>query len=138
MHDQNVYVHLLRKFFNDMEAKISGYFRLISKKNRLIATATLVLPLGLVNLGMSLRLISKKEKKGPELLIAVSMELLPHSSGKFAHDLFIHVCVINNFNMQLNSKKFLHPCFNKKPISKLITFALKMTIDDSNRYCLCN
>ena len=32
MHDQKVYVHLMRKFPNDVKTKVSEYFRLISRK----------------------------------------------------------------------------------------------------------
>ena len=74
---RKVYVHLMRKFCNDMKTKVIECFRLITKKHcgKLIAVATLVLPLGLDKFGHVLN--ADLLKRDYLLLIASSIKFLP-------------------------------------------------------------
>ena len=103
----------MRKFPKDMKTKVSKCFRWIPKKDhgRLIATAMLVLPLGLGKFRHVLK-DDPPPKKGQSLLIAAAMEFLLYISGNFDHNpsLGKSKCATNNFYVLLNSKKFLNHC----------------------------
>ena len=94
---QKLYVNLMRKFPHNMKTKVSECFRLISKKShgRLIATAMLLLPLGLGKLGYVLGV--DPPKKVHLLLIDLSIKLFDyvkekqHSSNR--QETLVYVCV---------------------------------------------
>ena len=83
---QKVYVHLMRKFPNNTKIKVSGCFKLISKKGhgRLITVATLVLPLGLGKFGHALE-IDHPHRCGNEAFALPFRKFQPHS--------FSEICV---------------------------------------------